>query len=53
MLVRGEDTYGHFDLVDPPQAERDPAALATHQLVSDRYRANYNEQVKRHEQQYA
>ena len=53
MLVRGEDTYGHFDLVAPPTAERDPAALATHQLVSDRYRANYTEQVKRHEQQYA
>jgi hypothetical protein len=24
-----------------------------HQLVSDRYRANYNEQVKCHEAQYA
>lgn len=49
MLVRGEDTYGHFDLIDPPTAERDAAALALHQMVSDRYRANYNEQVKRHE----
>ena len=53
MLVRGEDRYGHFDLIDPPAAERDEAALAVHQLVSDRYRANYNEQVKRHEAQYA
>jgi non-heme Fe2+,alpha-ketoglutarate-dependent halogenase len=53
MLVRGEDRYGHFDLVDPPTAERDEAACAVHQLVSDRYRANYNEQVKRHEAQYA
>ncbi len=53
MLVRGEDSYGHFDLVDPPAAERDAAALAVHQRVSDRYRANYNEQVKRHEQHYA
>ena len=49
MLVRGEDRYGHFDLIDPPSAERDPAALAVHQEVSDRYRANYNVQVKRHE----
>ena len=24
MLVRGEDRYGHFDLIDPPSAERDP-----------------------------
>ena len=53
MLVRGEDTYGHFDLIDPPTAERDAAALAKHQLVSDRYRANYREQVVRHEQQFA
>jgi hypothetical protein len=50
MLVRGEDRYGHFDLIDPPSAERDPAALAVHQEVSDRYRANYNVQVERHEQ---
>jgi non-heme Fe2+,alpha-ketoglutarate-dependent halogenase len=30
MLVRGRDTYGHFDLIDPPAAERDAAALAVH-----------------------
>ena len=53
MLVRGKDTYGHFDLVDPPAAERDPAALAVHQRVSDQYRENYNEQVRRHEQRFA
>jgi non-heme Fe2+,alpha-ketoglutarate-dependent halogenase len=53
MLVRGEDAYGHFDLIDPPAAERDPAALAVHQQVSDRYRENYNEQVRRHAQQFA
>jgi non-haem Fe2+, alpha-ketoglutarate-dependent halogenase len=50
MLVRGADRYGHFDLIDPPAAERDAAALAVHQQVSDRYIANYNEQVRRHEQ---
>ena len=53
MLVRGVDTYGHFELIDPPGAERDAAALATHQAVSDRYRANYTEQVKRHAAHFA
>jgi hypothetical protein len=48
MLVRGEDRYGHFELIDPPSAECDVAALATHQEVSDRYRANYKVQVERH-----
>jgi len=49
MVVRGEDRYGHFDLIDPPAAERDAAALAVHQAVSDRYRENYRIQVERHE----
>jgi len=53
MLVRGEDRYGHFDLIEPPQAERDAAALAVHQRVSDRYRENYRYQVTRHEQAFA
>jgi len=53
MLVRGKDTHGHFDLIDPPSAERDAAALAVHLQVSDAYGRNYNEQVRRHEQQFA
>jgi non-heme Fe2+,alpha-ketoglutarate-dependent halogenase len=53
MLVRGEDKYGHFDLVDPPLVERDAAALATHERVSNRYRENYKYQVGRHERLYA
>jgi non-haem Fe2+, alpha-ketoglutarate-dependent halogenase len=53
MLVRGEDKYGHFDLVEPPAVERNAAALEIHQRVSDRYRENYKIQVTRHEQQYA
>ncbi len=53
MLVRGEDRYGHFDLIDLPAAERDAAALAVHQEVSDRYRENYRVQVQRHEALYA
>jgi hypothetical protein len=53
MLVRGEDRYGHFDLIDPPAAERDAVALGVHQEVSDRYRENYRIQVQRHEASYA
>ncbi len=53
MLVRGEDNFGHFDLIESPADEQDDAALAVHQRVSDRYRENYREQVKRHEQQHA
>lgn len=53
MLVRGEDRFGHFDLVEPPRAERDAAALAVHQAVSDRYRENYQVQVARHEAMFA
>jgi hypothetical protein len=53
MLVRGEDKFGNFDLIDPPSAERDAAALASHQQVSDQYRANYRVQVERHDQRFA
>jgi non-heme Fe2+,alpha-ketoglutarate-dependent halogenase len=53
MLVRGEDRFGNFELIDPPAAERDAAALAVHQEVSDRYRANYQVQVERHAELFA
>ena len=53
MLVRGEDKFGHFDLYDPPKAERDADALAVHQSVSDRYRENYKIQVTKHEERFA
>jgi non-haem Fe2+, alpha-ketoglutarate-dependent halogenase len=53
MLVRGEDRFGHFDLVEPPSGERDAAAMALHQDVSDRYRENYRLQVDRHEQRWS
>ena len=53
MLVRGEDKYRNFDLIDPPKAERDAEALATHQAVSNQYRANYRVQVERHDQRFA
>ena len=53
MLVRGTDAYGHFDLIDPPKAERDAAALAAHLQINSLYRDNYNEMVKRHETEFA
>jgi len=52
MVVRGEDRYGHFELIDPPAAERDAAALAVHQAVSERYRENYRIQLERHERAF-
>jgi hypothetical protein len=52
MLVRGEDQYGHFDLIEPPSGERDAAALAAHLQVSQAYAKNYNEQVGRHEREF-
>ena len=53
MLVRGQDRYGHFDLIDPPKAELDEAGIATHQAVNQAYNDNYNLQVQRHEALYA
>ena len=53
MLVRGADRFGYWDLIDPPAAERDAAALAIHQEVTDRYRENYKIQVARHERLFA
>ncbi len=53
MLVRGHDRYGNFELVEPPRAERDAAALAVHREISDRYRENYKIQVVRHDERFA
>ena len=53
MLVRGQDRGGHFDLLPTPQAEFDPAALALHEQVYQRYRQNYAEQIEAHERQFA
>jgi hypothetical protein len=50
MLVRGTDKWGHFDLYDPPKVEFD---TQTHGKVYERYAANYREQVKRHEEEFA
>jgi non-heme Fe2+,alpha-ketoglutarate-dependent halogenase len=53
MLVRGKDEYGNFDLIEPPKAELDDAAIAAHWQINSRYRDNYNEMVKRHEAEFA
>lgn len=44
MLVRGEDTYGHFELEHPPSDDFE-AARAAHVRYYASYRGNYNEQV--------
>ena len=48
MLVRGADRYGHFELVQPAQAELDPAAVAVHDRAVALYRDCYLEEEARH-----
>jgi hypothetical protein len=52
-LARGRDSFGHFDLLPPPEGEFHPAALSRHEHVYGRYRANYAEQIEAHERLYA
>ena len=52
-LVRGEDRFGYFDLVPPPEGELDTAALERHERVYRAYRDNYYEQITAHEREYA
>jgi len=51
-LVRGTDRHGHFDLLPPPAAEFDPAAVDLHDRVYKRFRENYYEQEKMHYEQF-
>ena len=46
MLVRGVDTFGHFDLEPAPTADLDDAARAAFRRSYEGYRAAYAEQVK-------
>ena len=48
MLVRGSDRHGHFELLEPPAREFDPAAIAAHEHAVSLYRASYLEQEARH-----
>jgi hypothetical protein len=45
MLVRGFDTYGHFDLEPAPMADQDENARAAYARSYDGYRLAYAEQV--------
>ncbi len=48
MLVRGEDRYGYFDLVEPPASELDTEAIATHERAMALYRDAYIEEERKH-----
>ena len=45
MLVRGTDSFGHFDLEPIPRKGFEAAAQSAHADSYARYRANYNDQV--------
>jgi non-heme Fe2+,alpha-ketoglutarate-dependent halogenase len=45
MLVRGVDTFGHFDLEPAPAGDLDEAARAAYARSYEGYRASYAEQV--------
>jgi ectoine hydroxylase-related dioxygenase (phytanoyl-CoA dioxygenase family) len=45
MLVRGVDTYGHFDLEPAPATDRDEQAREAYARSYDGYRLAYAEQV--------
>jgi hypothetical protein len=53
MLVRGEDRFGHFDLMPRPEAPFAPDALARHAAGYQRYREHYREEEQRHEALFA
>jgi non-haem Fe2+, alpha-ketoglutarate-dependent halogenase len=49
MLVRGVDTYGHFDDETRPQTDFGDAERAVHAEAVARYRASNEEQIRRFE----
>lgn len=52
MLARGTDRHGHFEPVQPPDAELSDAAIATHEMAVARYGATYREQEPLHAQKF-
>jgi hypothetical protein len=48
MLARGVDRYGHFERVEPAQAELAPEAVAVHERAVALYRDLYVEEEARH-----
>ena len=53
LLVRGSNTGGHFDLLPSPAGEFTDAGIALHEQTYKRYRENYYEQEKRHDELFA
>ncbi len=49
MLVRGEDRYGHFDLIEGATDDFAPDAVTLHDKVFSRYVEAHKEQRARHE----
>src|SRR6266446_6290237 len=47
MLVRGVDTFGHFELEPAPAVDLDETARAAYARSAEGYRASYAEQVAR------
>jgi len=46
-LIRGEDTYGHFDLKPAPKQDFDDDAVACHTQAFEIWNENYFEQMRR------
>ena len=53
LLVRGSNAPGHFDLLASPAEEFSAEGLAVHERTYKRYRENYYEQEKWHDEQFA
>lgn len=53
LLVRGTDRWGHFDHLPSPTGELTADGIALHQGAYKRFRENYYEQEKLHEEQFA
>lgn len=47
MLVRGEDSYGHFDDEPPPDLNDPAASLEVHRIAMERWNRSRAEQVQR------
>jgi len=53
LLVRGSDRGRHFDHLPSSAGEFTPEGIAVHERTYKRYRENYYEQEKRHDEQFA
>jgi non-haem Fe2+, alpha-ketoglutarate-dependent halogenase len=53
LLVRGSNSGEHFDLLPSPAGEFTVDGVATHERTYKRYRENYYEQEKRHDEEFA